>query len=478
VKRLFRDRAVAGLTLLTYLFVAGCGGGGGSTPGNLTGAVTDAEGRAVAGATVAVGSSQTKSLSNGTFTLSGIRDGFQKVVAANTINGRRWSGETMVDLVGNEQNRSLNIVISDEDTQGTIFGSVIGPNGFGLEGAKVFIAGPLGSTLAVADRDGNYVANRIPSGFTYTVTCSLAGFVNDTKSVHVSANQTTAASFALTIGTSQGAIPAPTGLSAQAWTVADTISRSTAQSRGVYDWLKKVYRKKSGLPETPKLSRVVSGKAATRSTPNGSVIEVDLFWTYQSFTDLFGYAIRRSTSSAGVAAVDVDAVLRDPLADAFFDVDPQLTPQVPYFYTVSRLDTVDFPDNGLIGPASNVASVTPLGPVNAQTAPTFVAGNPVFAWNSVTGAAAYQIYVWDQFPALQNDPSLPSDPDAVQPVWPADFNSPGSSLVTAPNTSQAYQGPALISGHTYYWMVVAVDAVNPSNIRALSASRINKFAKP
>jgi hypothetical protein len=212
-------------------------------------------------------------------------------------------------------------------------------------------------------------------------------------------------------------------------------------------------------------------------------VEIDLFWTSTVFEDLFGYAFKRATSAAALPNTQATQLLRDPLADAYFDVDPELTPNVTYYYTVHRLDTIDFPDPSrqTIGPASNVASANPLNPITALN-PAFgssVGASPSFQWSPVDGAAGYQVYVWDRFPSLQEDPSLPAEPggNAVPPVWPANLNSPGSSFVTAPATSVTYQGPALQAGRTYYWMVVAVDSANPQNITALSASRIMKFTR-
>jgi len=269
------------------------------------------DGRAVPGATVAVGGNTTTSLSNGTFVLTNVQDGIQTVQAFTNISNKRWSGQTDVDVVGQEQNRNISLMISSEDTQGEISGTVIDPNGFPLEGAKVFIAGPLSSTLSVTDSGGNYRARKLTPGVTYTVTASLAGLVNQTLSVHVSANQTASASFALANGSSQGAIPAPTNVSAQAWTVADTVTRAaTAGSSkgGVYDWLKHVYRQKRGLPDKPQaknIERKTVANASGRSTPLGSVIEVDLFWDFQSFTDMFGYVIKRGTDANALSTTAV-----------------------------------------------------------------------------------------------------------------------------------------------------------------------------
>lgn len=467
------------------LFVhTGCGSGTGRPPGNLTGTVSDVDGRVVAGANVAVGSNSTNSLTNGTFTLDNVSDGIRTVIASIDINGHRWSGQTDVDIAAGEQNRSQNLVVSDERFHGTIKGTVFDQDGFTIEGAKVFIGGPYGSTLAVTNKNGDYTAPRITPGLTYTVTCSLAGFQNDTKSLHVTANQTTTANFSLTTANSQGTIPAPTNVTAQAWTVSDTISRADTQTKGVFEWLKHIYRQKRGLKEGPqakKIERLVAqNNLAGRATPLGSVVEVDLFWSYpnnngQPYNDFFGYAIKRGTNQNNL---NVTAILRDPLASLFFDADPLLSPDVTYYYTVHSLETIDFPRVGTLGPASNVASAAPLGPMVAQSPAqgAVVSATPTLQWSRVNGAAGYQIYVWSQFPGLQFDPSNPNEPNAVAPVWPQDLNNPGSSFLSGNNsTSATYQGPALVSGHTYYWLVVAVDSTNPQNVNALSATPLRKF---
>lgn len=460
--RLFRIPAFVLLVGLTASF--GCGGGG--VKGNLTGVVTDVDGRAVAGATVSVGSTRTSSLSNGTFTLGGIGSGFKTVKAEIIINGRKWSGETVVDLVGNEQNRSVNIVVSDERFHGRIEGTVIDSFGVGLPGTKVFVGGPLSSTLAITRSDGTYTVPKLTPGVTYTVTASRPGYQNETRTVTVLANSTAGLSFSLTPISPIGTLPAPQNVSTQSWTVAASITRADEGTKSLYEWVKRLYRKKKGLPNGPQ-ARTIEYKSG-RATPPGAVIEVDLFWDYEAFEDLFGYLIRRGTSSNPNSLADT-ALLRDPLTRVFFDVDPILTPDTTYYYTVHRLDTVLFPNRGTVGPASSVVRAQPLAPTTA-TRPfqgEQVVGNPIFAWSPVLRADTYQIFVWDRFPDLQN----PSDPNGVSPIWPVDLDNPGSSLVSAPRTTQAYEGPPLQKGRTYYWFVVASDAEGEN----LSVTQVAKF---
>jgi hypothetical protein len=459
----------------------GCGGGGGPQ-GGLAGSVTDVDGRSVVGAQVASDGNTTTSLSNGTFVLPGLNEGFHQVTASTIVNGHRWSGTTTVDLVGAYQNRSTNIVISDDRFHASVGGSVIDPSGFPLEGAKIFVGGPFGSTMAVTDRNGEYLVDKLTPGATYTVTASLAGFKNDTKSIHLDPNQDAALSFALAAGSNLPKFNGPTGLVAQAWTVADTVTRAASQNKkgDVYDWLRHFYRHKRGLPDRPQ-ARAIDRKPsrAGRSTPPGSVIEIDLFWNYEEDAQLFGYAIKRALSVSALPGADVTAVLRDPLAAAFFDADSALTPDLEYSYTVHKLDTIRFPATGEIGDPSAPVTANPLSPIRGQS-PTQgqdVVGTPVFRWNAVNGAAAYQIYIWDEFPSLMFDPNLPNEPNASQPIWPSDPSNPGTALINTPATQLTYQGPPLVPGRTYYWLVVALDSTNPSTLNAISASQIAKFVK-
>jgi len=443
--RHLRNLTLAAMAAAVCLTPVGCGSGADPAT-QLTGVVTDVEGKPVAGAAVSCSGRSVTSLTNGTFTMSGVPSGYRTVSASLTIEGRRWSGETKVDIASGLRNCSVNVIVSDDRYHARLMGAVIDPAGFGLSGAKVFVGGPWGSTLAITAADGSYDIRRITPGVTYTVTCSLAGYVNDTRTVHLSANEIGNVSFALAYGSSQGTIPAPSNPAGQAWTIADRISRGAAQPQGYMAFLKAVYRARRGLPPAPRSA------TAARATPAGSLIEVDLFWDFSNWNDLLGYAIKRGLSSPPSA---VTAVLRDPLAASYFDVDAALTPNTTYYYTIHCLDTIDFPADGTVGPAGDVVEVRPLQPVEAS-APAqgaSVSGDPEFRWTPVSGATAYQVIVWNRFPDLQNS----ADPSGATPIWPADMNNPGASKVQAPQTSVTYSGPYLQAGTTYYWLVVASD---------------------
>ena len=81
-------------------------------------------------------------------------------------------------------------------------------------------------------------------------------------------------------------------------------------------------------------------------------------------------------------------------------------------------------------------------------------------------AESYSVYVYDQFPSIPLDPggdyggSPPSY--GVFPIWTSAW---------ANVDSVRYAGPALQAGHTYYWIVTAVDATET----AYSYSELRSF---
>ncbi len=459
------------LAITTLALLAGCGGGGGGFGsgsgtggvGNLTGAVTDVNGDAVADATVSSSGQSTKSLSNGTYSLSGVPDGYVYIQASAPVHGLTYTGETWTDLVAGQNNHSVDIMVSDSRYQGSLQGYVEDDQGNVFIGAKVFIQGPYGSAMAVTDHNGYYKLNRLPGNTSFNVTASFAGYVNQTMTTTINTGQTSELDFTLTPGNATGPIAPPTNVSAESWTVSSYITRSLSPYKGMYDWVRNYYLKKRGLSLASQ-AKSIQLVHPVKSTPAGSLVEIDLFWTPRAETNLLGYLIKRGTSSSNLST---EAVLRDPLASAFFDADPALTPNYVYYYTVSSLDTVEFPNNGTVGAPSSVVAADPLDPMSglSPSQSAFVSGNPYFQWSPVNGATSYQVYIWNSFPSLQSS----SDPNGVTPIWgPNDANSQTGSG----QTSLTYSGPTLQSGATYYWMVIATDGQGN-----YSASQIAKFTE-
>ena len=221
--------------------------------------------------------------------------------------------------------------------------------------------------------------------------------------------------------------------------------------------------------------KIVLHRSLTRDTPSGSLIETDLFWDYEHLDNLYGYDIVRATTISPANFVSI-ATLRDPLADRFADNDSLLTPDHLYYYSISRLDTINFPANsggsngsgppantGISLPVQPPVAVQPLGPESlvSPASGSVTSATPTFRWNAVNRATLYKVLVYDQFPTLQSD----TDPNGVAPIWSADFSS-NSGIYAGP--------PALMSGHTYFWAVLAQDSV----ASAFSVSPLQTFVAP
>jgi hypothetical protein len=76
-------------------------------------------------------------------------------------------------------------------------------------------------------------------------------------------------------------------------------------------------------------------------------------------------------------------------------------------------------------------------------------------WTPVPNADYYLVLIYDRFPDYQ-----------VAPYFPTDLNNPGAAKVLAPATSLVYTGPPLVSGRTYYAVVLAF--TNDRSTRAIS----------
>lgn len=470
--------------------VVGCGGGSGSNNGGgnnppptpnrstVTGTITDPEGNAFVGATVTIGSQTATTTQFGTYAIadvevpSGQASLITTVTANANVNGRTYSGSNTVEVLSSEPlTNNIHVAISPVGQQGTLSGRVLNNTGQPLVGARVFAAIPnpndnrdfntLSSITAYTDGSGNYSISNVAAG-NYTVTASYAGRVNQTlQNLNVTPGSSINASFTLVAG-SGGSTPIVSNFAALSITtpMAPTRAANGTNFAGgmeaLRQWARVKFAKKNH--RSADAAKIFVGKSSTRATPAGSIIEGDLFWDYTQLDNLFGYVILRSDNSD--TNFRTIALLRDPLAERFADVDGALTPDLSYYYSVARLDTVNFPANETEGDPSDLVVIQPLN-VLSTTAPAPNAATnarPVFSWTSVNRAVLYQILVYDRFPTYQSN----SAQDGTPTIWPADQSNPGTSLIDTrqgARNSQQYDGPALVSGRTYYWAVLASDAV-------------------
>lgn len=501
--------------LIGLFALAGCGSGGGgnnpppgmSSTSLVSGTITDVNGSPIVGATVTLRGQTTTSSQEGTYTFPAIvvpansTSVVDVVQASKVINSNNYSGQNMIEVLKNEPDTSnIHIILSRTDQQGAISGIISDSSGRPLRGARVFAAiGPfnnasipgdmffsgLNSFSTTTNDSGFYQLSKLPPETHYTVTGSFASFTNSTVSnVTVNTGGTTNVPLTLVTPSGSPSLPAVQNFDALAFTTPSNPNRSVltnSQQRG-FETIRNSILKKYGLLKHRISDPAKITRKSTRSTPAGSIIETDLFWSYAQINNLLGYDVAQATNitPGSVNFVSV-ALLRDPLADRFSDVDLGLTPDVFYYYSVARVDTVKFPAGDItngIGPESEVRAVRPLAPIvqNSPASGVTVNGNPTFTWTPVSHAQLYQVYVYNDYPDY-----TANVPDGLSPIWPADVNNPGTSQVNAPATSVVYQGPALISGHRYFWAVLAQydnaadkTTTNPPG-KAFSISPIQSF---
>lgn len=421
------------LTLGAVLLLVGCEQSKGR--GEVAGSVTDINGEAVRGASIFVdGRLATESSPIGTFTIRDVKSGLRTITARLTKNGVQYSGWNRVEVFTGERTTSVSIVMGRTSDMGALRGTVRDEFGTPLPGVRVFVGGPLGSWTNWTDKDGEYRIEGLIGGFQYFVEASGRGYENDNTNVTISAGSTATVNFFLRFSSNESQ-QAPQNLGAVAWTSPVEPNRSREEMLA-YERIKRLIQ--------PQRARHEQG----RDFPDGHHVEIDLFWDFAQQRELLGYGIYRGSSPSNLQAIDF---LRDPLATFYADIDDLLTPNVRYFYAVTRLNT-DYPNRpGSESPFSNVASAVPLGDLEAQN-PTF---NPlVFRWQPVFNADEYFVFLFENYPSIEESP-----------MW--------TSPATATNF-MFYSGPALTPGRRYYYVVVGSGFSETS----FTISQIDSFVAP
>ena len=512
---IFRHRAVAlslallSISAFSFTGLAGCGSGSGNSnsgnPNNpatkslLSGTVTDATGSPIVGARVAFGSQSAISSQFGTYTIpdvvvpAGTNSVVGVVRADLMIIGRQWSGQNFVEVLTNEVDTSnVHIVMSPVNEQNSLSGFVRDAQGRALSGARVFASigltsasngatffKNLSSISTTTDSTGFYRLSQLPSRGDYTVTASFVKYVNQTvNNVNIPLPPASESTLSFTLNTPSGTaatVPAVTGFDVQSITGPENPTRATGVSKGFAALRSYILAKSKFMSHRD--AKTITRKTRTRSTPNGSLIEADLFWDYDpTLSNVYGYDIEQATNiSQGSSNFLSIATLRDSLADRFSDLDFGLTPNQRFYYTVHRLDTINFPAGGTgataVSDPSPIIGIVPLDPI-AQVSPAsgtgVNSGNFAFSWTPVSRATKYQVLVFNEFPDLQSETDTQN---GVRVIW-----SGASNTVSAPTTSLSYQGPALIRGNTYYWAVLAqFDSTDTATGNAFSVSAIQPF---
>jgi hypothetical protein len=435
------------IAFLVAGILAGCGGD--TKVGVVSGTITDIEGDPVADAEVFAANavnSRTRSLHNGTYYLTNVPDRFTIIRARAVINGIEYTGQNIAQVFENAQSKNVNIMIAPASRQGTVEGFVRDALGRGIEGARVFAGGALSSALAVTDRRGFYRLAGLPAGYEYPVVASAPDYENDKRTVAIVAGETALVSFTLNDSRNRP-VQTPFNLSATAWTLPRvlTATRSNPRERDAYNAIRALFDDK------PRPRRTVASRAASDYW-----IEIDLSWEYEAQNSLLGYGVYRGRTIDELNRNAI-AFLRDPLADFFADLDPALQPNVTYFYEMVALNTDYLNDlPGTVSGRSNRVSARPFTPIAiTRPFPNELVDGLILQWTPVPNADYYLVLIYDRFPDYK-----------VAPYFPADLSNPGAAKVFAPATSLVYTGPPLVSGRTYYAVVLAF--TNDRSTRAIS----------
>ena len=167
--------------------------GANTSPGSITGRVTDSStGAALSATTVSYSGGSATTDSNGNYTLSNVPAGTYNVTASHSGYNSATSSVTVTAATSS----TLNFQLTATSSAGAITGRVTDSStAAALSGATVSYSG--GSTTT--DANGNYTLSNVAAG-TYSVTASHSGYNNQTNSVTVASGTTATLNFQLTAG--------------------------------------------------------------------------------------------------------------------------------------------------------------------------------------------------------------------------------------------------------------------------------------
>lgn len=434
------------LLLAIGLFLAGCGGGGSVAVGDITGFIEDIDGNPVRNAHVFVdGGPQTFSNSAGSYRLAAATGDVRTIKATVTQDGVNYYGQNVVQIFDGQTSKSTNITVVQANQRATLSGTVVDRNGNLVQNAHVFAAASnsgnitvFSSSMVLTDSSGNFQITDLLGGQDYSVIASAAGFDSDTDTVNIPAGNNFNLLFTLKNATDPLLSP-PANVEAIAWTTPFEATTRAASQRAGLEAIKQMID-----PKRRQWKRV------TRDTSTGNFVEIDLDWTPMSDPSLIGFGIYRAPGNVPAGNLVFQDVYRDPQASLYEDLDPSFQENQTYTYAVTALNTNAFHTSNSESNLSSLAVATTLGDMILDPA-TF--GPVTFHWELVFGATNYQVFVFDRNPSI-----------GISSIWNA--STGGNSL--------AYGGPALTSGHTYYYVVLG--SANGGLSKTLSL--IGSFSAP
>lgn len=429
--------------ILAFTLIA-CGGGTTQT-GSISGLVLDTDGNPVRGARVYVENSpirETVSNSSGSFSLTGVVADNVSVKATIVKNSTTFYGENFAQVYGNENSQSMNVVVMPVSQIAAIQGGVTeSSRGVRVQGARITAKPTSGSQFAtvqtITDSNGNYYLNGLQSGVSYQVMASFTGFRSTDVARIPTAGVALTQNFTLQ-NSSDGVIPAPTNLSAVAWTSPSEVSRDRVAAQAHTNIKKFIDARYKPSP--------------TRVTANGNAVEVQLFWDKFDSLNILGYEVWRKRGSGDWSGIDF---LRDPLSESYLDSDSELRENLAYSYAVAGGNS-NYPNtDNSAGDFSATVSVTPLADMYVNSVNTG-GGQVTFNWQAVSGASNYTVYVFSEYPGVRVT------------SYANNFNTP------ATGTSWTYNLTPLASGQRYYYIVMGAN----SNDSARTLSAVGSFVAP
>ena len=409
---------VIGLLGASLLALSGCGGETGTKTSTVTGTVLGTNFQPMRDAVVSASGQQTRTSTTGAFFFEDLPDGDVEFRAEGYVNNTRYIGRTTIFNIPDAQQNNVNVIVAPASEVGIIRGVVRDREGFLLQNASVFALyidpdnDAVGSSIrAVTDSNGRYVMRDVPPG-TIEVSAAGRGYRSDFASITLGNWQDRTIDFTLTDPGLPNLNP-PNITSAVTWVSHPDATRGPES--GALAWAKNHFGDKSGQPT-----------ATSRSLRTDMIVEADFVWDYMQFPDLLGFNVYRGFGTNGsVSAIDLSF---DPLANYYVDIGIQ--PDSTYSYAFSTVATL-YPDyNNSESQLSNRIVVDTLNLLRINP----VTSGPRFSWQGGSGAAQYQVYIFDGFP------------------------SRGANFIFESNTTSAlsytYNGPNLQSGRTYYYIVL------------------------
>ncbi len=454
-------RQILVLSALCSVTLLGCGGGGGnqggfSGPGvgSVSGVVYDQNGNIVRNAQVFFSLGQgnstitTTSNSNGAYVLNGLPASADLIQSTLVSNNVSYFGQNIGQLSNGERTMTVNLALYPQNQLCSLQGSVTDLNGNPIPGAMVSAipAGGklLNSAYGLTSYGGSFAIGGLLGGAPYNIQVSALDYngVSDTKTLTAGQSATVSYSMAPAATTT---LAAPAGMHVVAFT-SWYPPTSQQQSRRAFEAIKAIthpelVQRSHAAPATVRPQKVMH-KVVVREQVQGagSGVEMDVTWTPESNLSLLGYNIYWAANGAALENIDF---LPDPLGASYEDQYGGLTPGDTYTYAITTISTSY---NGQQGesPMSASVSATPLGQLALGTATS--GASPVFTWQAANGAASYAVYIFSQYPDV-----------GVSDIF-------DNSKNPVSGTAYTYNGPALTSGQTYYYIVVGSDASGDESV--------------